>query len=62
MWIVDKISVAIYKPPSQEVKNSRQSIGLLDIFGFENFSVNMWGSALGELRHQKCHISPFTDI
>ncbi|KAL1774169.1 unconventional myosin-VIIa isoform X2 [Sigmodon hispidus] len=40
VWIVDKINAAIYKPPSQEVKNSRRSIGLLDIFGFENFTVN----------------------
>ncbi|KAM9659199.1 unconventional myosin-VIIa [Trichechus inunguis] len=40
VWIVDKINAAIYKPPSQEVKSSRRSIGLLDIFGFENFSVN----------------------
>ncbi|XP_060032699.1 unconventional myosin-VIIa isoform X5 [Erinaceus europaeus] len=40
VWIVDKINAAIYKPPSQEVKSSRRSIGLLDIFGFENFTVN----------------------
>ncbi|XP_043436087.1 unconventional myosin-VIIa isoform X2 [Prionailurus bengalensis] len=40
VWIVDKINAAIYKPPSQEVKSSRRSIGLLDIFGFENFAVN----------------------
>ncbi|XP_069325319.1 unconventional myosin-VIIa isoform X2 [Eulemur rufifrons] len=40
VWIVDKINAAIYKPPSQEVKHSRRSIGLLDIFGFENFAVN----------------------
>nr|XP_019581971.1 PREDICTED: unconventional myosin-VIIa isoform X4 [Rhinolophus sinicus] len=40
VWIVDKINAAIYKPPSQEVQNSRRSIGLLDIFGFENFAVN----------------------
>uniref|UniRef100_A0A8D1HLS0 Unconventional myosin-VIIa n=1 Tax=Sus scrofa TaxID=9823 RepID=A0A8D1HLS0_PIG len=40
VWIVDKINAAIYKPPSQEVKNPRRSIGLLDIFGFENFAVN----------------------
>ncbi|XP_073938581.1 unconventional myosin-VIIa isoform X2 [Castor canadensis] len=40
VWIVDKINAAIYKPPSQEVKNTRRSIGLLDIFGFENFAVN----------------------
>lgn len=42
MWIVDKINAAIYKPPSQEVKNTRRSIGLLDIFGFENFAVNRY--------------------
>lgn len=42
VWIVDKINVAIYKPPSQDVKNSRWSIGLLDIFGFENFTVNRY--------------------
>ncbi|KAM4846697.1 unconventional myosin-VIIa isoform 3-T3 [Thomomys bottae] len=40
VWIVDKINAAIYKPPSQEMKNCRRSIGLLDIFGFENFAVN----------------------
>ncbi|XP_044775771.1 unconventional myosin-VIIa isoform X3 [Neomonachus schauinslandi] len=40
VWIVDKINAAIYKPPSQEVKSSRRSIGLLDIFGFENFAMN----------------------
>uniref|UniRef100_A0A7N8Y3F7 Unconventional myosin-VIIa-like n=1 Tax=Mastacembelus armatus TaxID=205130 RepID=A0A7N8Y3F7_9TELE len=39
IWIVDKINLAIYKVPddSSEV---RQAIGLLDIFGFENFSKN----------------------
>ncbi|KAI3369062.1 hypothetical protein L3Q82_026031 [Scortum barcoo] len=39
LWVVDKINTAIYKPTddSQEV---RQSIGLLDIFGFENFKKN----------------------
>ena len=42
VWIVDKINAAIYKSPSQEVKNSRRSIGLLDIFGFENFAVNRY--------------------
>ncbi|XP_029391530.1 unconventional myosin-VIIa [Mus pahari] len=40
VWIVEKINAAIYKPPPLEVKNSRRSIGLLDIFGFENFTVN----------------------
>ncbi|KYO19219.1 unconventional myosin-VIIb [Alligator mississippiensis] len=40
VWIVEKINAAIYRPPSQELKNVRRSIGLLDIFGFENFTVN----------------------
>ncbi|XP_062830563.1 unconventional myosin-VIIa isoform X2 [Anolis carolinensis] len=40
VWIVEKINAAIYRPPSQEHKNVRRSIGLLDIFGFENFTVN----------------------
>lgn len=46
VWIVDKINAAIYKPPSQEVKSSRRSIGLLDIFGFENFAVNRYHERL----------------
>lgn len=46
VWIVDKINAAIYKPPSQEVKSSRRSIGLLDIFGFENFAVNRYHEGL----------------
>ncbi|XP_066555411.1 unconventional myosin-VIIa [Amia ocellicauda] len=40
VWIVEKINAAIYKPPSSEPKSVRRSIGLLDIFGFENFTVN----------------------
>ncbi|NXK50374.1 MYO7A protein, partial [Chauna torquata] len=40
VWIVEKINAAIYRPPSQELKSVRRSIGLLDIFGFENFAVN----------------------
>ncbi|XP_072118705.1 myosin VIIAa isoform X1 [Mobula birostris] len=40
VWIVEKINAAIYKPPSREPKVMRQSIGLLDIFGFENFHSN----------------------
>uniref|UniRef100_A0AAY4EUY2 Myosin VIIBb n=1 Tax=Denticeps clupeoides TaxID=299321 RepID=A0AAY4EUY2_9TELE len=38
VWIVEKINSAIYKPPSEDYKP--QSIGLLDIFGFENFNHN----------------------
>ncbi|XP_066565263.1 unconventional myosin-VIIa [Amia ocellicauda] len=40
LWIVDKINNAIYKPPSVDPKSIRRSIGLLDIFGFENFNKN----------------------
>lgn len=39
LWVVDKINAAIYKPP-QDSKEVQQSIGLLDIFGFENFKKN----------------------
>jgi len=37
VWIVKKINSAIYKPPSG---SHRTSIGVLDIFGFENFHIN----------------------
>ncbi|RXN19441.1 unconventional myosin-VIIb [Labeo rohita] len=40
VWIVEKINSAIYKPPSDDPKHVRLSIGLLDIFGFENFTNN----------------------
>nr|XP_014341154.1 PREDICTED: unconventional myosin-VIIb [Latimeria chalumnae] len=40
VWIVDKINAAIYKPASGDPKSIRRSIGLLDIFGFENFNSN----------------------
>ncbi|XP_036070844.1 myosin VIIAa [Oryzias melastigma] len=40
VWIVEKINAAIYKPSSSQPKAARRSIGLLDIFGFENFAVN----------------------
>ncbi|CAF1212835.1 unnamed protein product, partial [Didymodactylos carnosus] len=38
IWIVDKINSAIYKP--KEASTYRKSIGVLDIFGFENFQRN----------------------
>lgn len=38
IWVVSKINSAIYKP--EDSSEVRQSIGLLDIFGFENFSKN----------------------
>lgn len=36
---MDKINAAIYKK-SEDSEEVQQSIGLLDIFGFENFSKN----------------------
>ncbi|KAM4590632.1 myosin VIIAa isoform 2-T2 [Fundulus diaphanus] len=40
VWIVEKINAAIYRPTSSQPKALRRSIGLLDIFGFENFTIN----------------------
>ncbi|KAA0713123.1 Unconventional myosin-VIIa [Triplophysa tibetana] len=40
VWIVEKMNSAIYKPPPDDFKDARLSIGLLDIFGFENFKNN----------------------
>uniref|UniRef100_A0A8C1WV52 Myosin VIIAb n=1 Tax=Cyprinus carpio TaxID=7962 RepID=A0A8C1WV52_CYPCA len=40
VWIVDKINAATYRAPSRENRTVRRSIGLLDIFGFENFTIN----------------------
>uniref|UniRef100_A0A4W6DJT9 Myosin VIIBa n=1 Tax=Lates calcarifer TaxID=8187 RepID=A0A4W6DJT9_LATCA len=39
IWVVHKINAAIYKPPGDS-NDIRLSIGLLDIFGFENFNKN----------------------
>ncbi|XP_006902869.1 PREDICTED: unconventional myosin-VIIb [Elephantulus edwardii] len=40
LWVVKKINAAIFIPPSQDPKHVRRTIGLLDIFGFENFQSN----------------------
>ncbi|XP_055966328.1 unconventional myosin-VIIb isoform X1 [Sorex fumeus] len=40
LWIVKKINSAIFKPPDKDPKNVQRAIGLLDIFGFENFQKN----------------------
>ncbi|KAM8787797.1 unconventional myosin-VIIb [Rhynchonycteris naso] len=40
LWIVKKINAAIFTPPAQDPKHGQRSIGLLDIFGFENFQNN----------------------
>lgn len=39
-WIVKKINAAIFTPQAQDPQNVRRAIGLLDIFGFENFQNN----------------------
>lgn len=39
IWIVDKINKAIFKPKANPA-HYRRSIGVLDIFGFENFGKN----------------------
>lgn len=40
VWIVEKINNAIFKPSSEKSSDTHYSIGLLDIFGFENFNQN----------------------
>ncbi|XP_031721181.1 unconventional myosin-VIIb-like isoform X1 [Anarrhichthys ocellatus] len=40
IWIVGKINGVIYKKLTSSPKSSFLSIGLLDIFGFENFNTN----------------------
>ncbi|XP_054579020.1 unconventional myosin-VIIb isoform X2 [Eptesicus fuscus] len=40
LWIVKKINAAIFTPPAQDPRPVRRAIGLLDIFGFENFQNN----------------------
>ncbi|XP_055007885.1 unconventional myosin-VIIa-like isoform X2 [Boleophthalmus pectinirostris] len=40
MWIVNKINTVIYKKLQTNHKSSFLSVGLLDIFGFENFNKN----------------------
>ncbi|XP_060034081.1 unconventional myosin-VIIb [Erinaceus europaeus] len=40
LWIVKKINAAIFVPPPDNPKHVRRAIGLLDIFGFENFQKN----------------------
>uniref|UniRef100_A0AAZ3SP11 Uncharacterized protein n=1 Tax=Oncorhynchus tshawytscha TaxID=74940 RepID=A0AAZ3SP11_ONCTS len=40
VWVVGKINKAVFKSPPEDTTYVRQSIGLLDIFGFENFNKN----------------------
>ncbi|KAF7490609.1 Myosin-VIIa [Sarcoptes scabiei] len=39
VWIVNKINAAIYRPKLSQ-SHYRSTIGVLDIFGFENFHIN----------------------
>ena len=39
VWLVQKINNAIYNP-QESTRHYRKSIGVLDIFGFENFGKN----------------------
>ena len=41
IWLVQKINKAIYQP-SMDTRHYRKSIGVLDIFGFENFGKNRY--------------------
>lgn len=40
VWIVEKINDAIFRDQKKEKRKKIHSIGLLDIFGFENFGNN----------------------
>lgn len=43
IWIVKKINSVIYKKLTSNSKSAYLSVGLLDIFGFENFNTNRSG-------------------
>ncbi|XP_051985329.1 unconventional myosin-VIIb-like [Xyrauchen texanus] len=40
LWVFSKVNSAIHKPQIDDSSYIRKSIGLLDIFGFENFNKN----------------------
>lgn len=48
VWIVEKINKAIFKPKEDRFQK-RFSIGVLDIFGFENFRINRYIASLSVL-------------
>lgn len=49
IWIVGKINGTIYKKLSSKPRSSYLSVGLLDIFGFENFQTNRSGGFMQSL-------------
>ncbi|KAM3619073.1 uncharacterized protein V6R79_002572 [Siganus canaliculatus] len=40
LWVVDKINSVVFKNPEDDYEEVKHTIGLLDIFGFENFTKN----------------------
>ncbi|KAK1879385.1 Unconventional myosin-VIIb [Dissostichus eleginoides] len=58
IWIVEKINNVIYKKLTKSPKSSFLSIGLLDIFGFENFKTN---SILDVLAVKPCNLLALID-
>jgi len=53
IWLIDKINIAIYRV-NRDPRHIRKSIGVLDIFGFENFDFNR---CAGKLPLRMCPIS-----
>lgn len=49
MWIVDKINAATYRALPTKEGAVHRSVGLLDIFGFENFTTNRCVGTLSTL-------------
>jgi len=57
IWLIDKINQVIYKV-NRDPRHIRKSIGVLDIFGFENFDFNR--SSYNHISYSPRHIA--TDI
>lgn len=60
LWIVKKINAAIFTPPAQDPKNVRRAIGLLDIFGFENFQHNRYEDLSLPVQKMEAQRLPFS--
>lgn len=59
LWIVKKINAAIFTPPAQDPRNVRRAIGLLDIFGFENFQNNRYEDPSLPAFRKQISLAPF---